>query len=118
MPWLCFDGSSLLDTDGRFRIEAVREAVAARLDLVPRFRQLLYVPPRRLGVPLWVDAANFELSDHIAELRLPAPGDETQLLVDQQDVTPLGLARQAIEMSGDQPPLDAALQRVLRGLKV
>ena len=29
------DGSSLLDTDGRFRIEAVREAVAGRLHLVP-----------------------------------------------------------------------------------
>jgi hypothetical protein len=75
------DGSSLLDTDGRFRIEAVREAVAARLHLVPRFRQLLYVPPRRLGGPLWVDAANFELSDHIAEFRLPRPGDEAQLLL-------------------------------------
>ena len=31
------DGSSLLDTDGRFRIEAIREAVAGRLHLVPRF---------------------------------------------------------------------------------
>ena len=74
------DGSSLLDADGRFRIEAVREAVAGRLHLVPRFRQLLYVPPRRLGGPLWVDAANFDLGDHIGELRLPAPGDEAQLL--------------------------------------
>ena len=74
------DGSSLLDADGRFRIEAVREAVAGRLHLVPRFRQLLYVPPRRLGGPLWVDAANFDLGDHVAELRLPAPGDEAQLL--------------------------------------
>ena len=70
------DGSSLLDTDGRFRIEAIREAVAGRLHLVPRLRQLLYVPPRRLGGPLWVDAANFDLGDHVAELRLPRPGDE------------------------------------------
>ena len=74
------DGSSLLGRDGRFRIEVVREAVAGRLHLVPRFRQLLHVPPRRLGGPLWVDAANFDLDDHIAELRLPAPGDEAQLL--------------------------------------
>jgi diacylglycerol O-acyltransferase / wax synthase len=74
------DGSSLLDPDGRFRIEAVREAVAGRLHLVPRFRQLLHVPPRRLGGPLWVDAANFDLDNHLAELRLPAPGDEAQLL--------------------------------------
>ena len=74
------DGSSLLDPDGRFRIEAVRQAVAGRLHLVPRFRQLVHVPPRRLGGPLWVDAANFDLDNHIAELRLPAPGDEAQLL--------------------------------------
>ena len=56
------DGSSLLDPDGRFRIEDVREAVAGRLHLVPRFRQLLYVPPRRLGGPLWVDAPAFDLT--------------------------------------------------------
>ena len=43
--------------------------------------------------------------------------DATGLLVDEQDVTPLGLARQAIEMSGEQAPLDGALQRVVRGLR-
>ncbi len=43
--------------------------------------------------------------------------DATGLLVDEQDVTPLGLARQAIDMSAEQPPLDAALQRVLRAMK-
>jgi hypothetical protein len=37
-----FDGvGPLLDLDGRFRIEAARQAVAARLHLVPRFRQVL-----------------------------------------------------------------------------
>lgn len=35
------DDSSLLDPDDRLRIEAVREAVAARLHLAPGFRQLL-----------------------------------------------------------------------------
>jgi WS/DGAT/MGAT family acyltransferase len=74
------DGSSLLDPGGRFRIEAVREAVAARLHVVPRFRQLLCVPPRRLGGPLWVDAATVDLADHVGVLPLPAPGDEAQLL--------------------------------------
>jgi diacylglycerol O-acyltransferase / wax synthase len=74
------DGGTLFDPDGRFRIEAVQEAVASRLHLVPRFRQLLYVPPRRLGGPLWVDAPAFDLTDHIAVLALPAPGDEAQLL--------------------------------------
>ncbi len=44
--------------------------------------------------------------------------DATQLLVDQQDVTPLGLAYQATELSGEEDPLDAALRRVLRVMKV
>ena len=44
--------------------------------------------------------------------------DETDLLVDQQDVTPMGLAYQAIELQTTQDPLDAALRRVLRAMKV
>ncbi len=36
------DGTSLLDGDGRVRIEAVRGHLEPRLHLVPRFRQLLY----------------------------------------------------------------------------
>jgi cell division protein FtsA len=44
--------------------------------------------------------------------------DATHLLVDQQDVTPLGLAHQAIELQTTEDPLDAALRRVLRAMKV
>ncbi len=47
------DGASLIDLDGRFRIEAARQAVEARLHLVPRFRQVLHMPRRGLGGPLW-----------------------------------------------------------------
>ena len=45
-------------------------------------------------------------------------GDATGLLVDQQDVTPLGLAYQAIELQTAEDPLAAALRRVLRAMKV
>ena len=44
--------------------------------------------------------------------------DATELLVDQQDVTPLGLAYQAIELHTSEDPLDATLRRVLRAMKV
>jgi cell division protein FtsA len=44
--------------------------------------------------------------------------DATELLVDQQDVTPLGLAYQAIELQTTEAPLDVALRRVLRAMKV
>ncbi len=44
--------------------------------------------------------------------------DATGLLVDQQDVTPMALAFQAVEAAQPQEPLDAALRRVLRGMRV
>jgi cell division protein FtsA len=44
--------------------------------------------------------------------------DATDLLVDQQDVTPLGLAYQAIELQTTEDALDVALRRVLRAMKV
>ena len=44
--------------------------------------------------------------------------DATGLLVDRQDVTPLGLAYQAIELQRNEDPLDIALRRVLRLMKM
>jgi WS/DGAT/MGAT family acyltransferase len=73
-------GSRLLDSDGRFRIEVVRAAIEGRLHLVRRFRQLLYMPRRGLGWPLWVDAPAFDVRDHVRVFPLPKPADEAQLL--------------------------------------
>ncbi len=50
--------------------------------------------------------------------QIAAIDDATDLLVDQQDVTPLGLAYQAIELQTSEDPLDATLRRVLRAMKV
>jgi len=44
--------------------------------------------------------------------------DATGLLIDEQDIPPMALAHQAIEMSAAEAPLDAALRRVLRQMKV
>jgi diacylglycerol O-acyltransferase / wax synthase len=74
------DGSGLLDSGGRLRIEQVRQAVGARLPLVPRFRQVLKVPRRELGGPLWVDATAFDVADHVRVTSVPAPADEAALL--------------------------------------
>jgi WS/DGAT/MGAT family acyltransferase len=74
------DGESLVNAEGRFLIEQVRAAIAARLHLVPRFRQLLYTPRRGLGSPLCVDAPAFDLRDHVRVRPLQMPADESQLL--------------------------------------
>jgi len=44
--------------------------------------------------------------------------DATQLLEDQQDVTPMGLAYQAIELGSSQNPLDASLRRVVKAMRI
>jgi WS/DGAT/MGAT family acyltransferase len=74
------DGTSLLDHDGRVRIEAVRRHLEPGLHLVPRFRQLLYRPRLGLGWPLWVDAPAFAIADHIRVHQVAPPGGQAQLL--------------------------------------
>lgn len=74
------DGAALLDSDGRVRVEAVRQHVGSRLHLVPRFRQLLYRPRRGLGWPLWVDAPSFDVADHIRVHSLDAAAAEHELI--------------------------------------
>jgi WS/DGAT/MGAT family acyltransferase len=75
------EGRNLLDPTGRFRIEAARSAIEARLHLIPRFRQLIYSPRRGLGGPVWVDAPHFDLSEHVRVLPLAAPAGEAELLL-------------------------------------
>jgi diacylglycerol O-acyltransferase len=81
------DGDSLLDDEGRIRVDAVRRHLEPRLHLVPRFRQLLYRPRRGLGWPLWVDAPCFNLADHIRVHPLATPADQAQLLHTCQELT-------------------------------
>src|SRR5215471_2005781 len=80
------DGTSLLDRDGRVRIDAVRAHLEPRLHLAPRFRQLLCRPRLGLGWPLWVDAPAFDLADHIRVRPVAAPGGQAQLLAACQDL--------------------------------
>jgi WS/DGAT/MGAT family acyltransferase len=75
------DGGRLLDAEGRLAIERVRDRIAERLQLVPRFRQLLYRPGFGLGWPLWVDAPSFDLAEHVRVRPLEVPADEAQLLL-------------------------------------
>lgn len=88
------DGTRLLDAARRVRIDMVREHLASRLHLVPRFRQVLYRPRRGLGWPVWVDAPSFDLGDHIRVHALATPGDEARLLQACQD-----LARRPLDPS-------------------
>ena len=85
---------------GGSRLPEVREAVAAEAF----WKRLPFSRPPEVVV--------------MAPDQIETIVDETKLLVDQQDVTPLGLAYQAIELQTTEDPLDAALRKVLRAMKV
>jgi diacylglycerol O-acyltransferase len=74
------DGGPLRDEAGCFRIDDVREAIRRRLHLVPRFRQVIHVPRRGLGRPLWVDAPTFDLAHHVRELPVDPPAGEAEII--------------------------------------
>ncbi len=85
---------------GGSRLPEVRSALASE-----RFwRRLPFSRPPEVSIMT---------PEHVDAIR-----DATKLLVDQQDVTPLGLAFQAMELQAEEDPLDAALRRVLRAMKV
>jgi diacylglycerol O-acyltransferase len=55
--------------------------VAARLHLVPRYRQRLAEVPFGQGRPKWVDDERFDLRFHVRATALPSPGTEYELQV-------------------------------------
>ena len=58
---------------------AVRDAIAGKLPLVPRYRQHVRFPPLELGRPVWVDDRHFNLDYHVRRTALPAPGGDEEL---------------------------------------
>jgi len=92
------DVAALAVLDGPVGVEDVREAVAARLDRAPRLRQVLRVPRRGLGRPLWVDAPDFRIADHVRVA--PSAADEAGLLavVESLRSRPFDLARPLWQM--------------------
>jgi WS/DGAT/MGAT family acyltransferase len=55
------------------------KAIEGRLPLIPRYRQKLRMVPFDLGPPVWVDDASFDLSWHIRNTALPAPGGPAEI---------------------------------------
>lgn len=75
-----FEGESFFSPEGRFRIGAVRDLVASRLERIPRFRKRVQPVPLDAGHPIWVDDHRFDITRHVRLTALPSPGDRGQLL--------------------------------------
>lgn len=72
------DGTTLLDPDGRVRIEIIRAHLEARLERVPSLRRKLMGTGPFEGRPLWIDDPGFRIENHVLVARLPAPGGDTR----------------------------------------
>lgn len=59
------DGGSLVEGTGRVRVDEARRAIACRLPMLPRFRQVVHVPRLGQGRRLWVDAPDVDLEWHV-----------------------------------------------------
>lgn len=73
-----FEAGPLEAPSGGIDIARVQALIAARLHLIPRYRQRLAWIPFH-NHPVWVDDEHFNLSYHIRHTSLPRPGDEPQL---------------------------------------
>jgi diacylglycerol O-acyltransferase / wax synthase len=85
---------------GQPDLDRLRDIVDRRLARVPRLRQVLYHPPPGLGPPVWVDARDFDIREHVRVRPVPEPGDEAALLraCADLDETPLDRSRPLWQM--------------------
>ena len=54
-------------------------SVESKLDLIPRYRQIVVTPPLDLGLPIWQDDPHFDIRRHIFRINLDSPGGEAEL---------------------------------------
>src|SRR5262249_42330359 len=55
------------------------KTIAARLHLLPRYRQKVVFPAFGLAHPTWEDDPDFDVRHHVEEMMLPAPADDRVL---------------------------------------
>ncbi len=75
---LIFEAAPLRVAGRGIDIDKIRDAIHARLHLIPRFRQKLAHTPYERH-PVWVDDDCFRLAYHVRHTALPHPGDERAL---------------------------------------
>jgi WS/DGAT/MGAT family acyltransferase len=59
--------------------EELTRLFAAKLPLVPRYRQVVRTMPLEILRPMWVDDEHFDIGHHLRRATVPAPGGKRQL---------------------------------------
>jgi diacylglycerol O-acyltransferase len=65
--------------DGAIPFDDFMATIASKLHLVPRYRQIVVMPPLDLGLPTWEDDPHFDIRRHVFRVTLDPPGGEAQL---------------------------------------
>jgi len=73
-----FEIGPLRTPEGGVDAQAIKDATAASLHRIPRYRQKLRTTPIE-GRPVWVDDPTFNIDYHVRHTSLPRPGTERQL---------------------------------------
>ena len=64
--------------EGRIEPDELKQVLADRLHLVPRYRQRAVFPPFSISHPLWIDDPDFDLDSHIDVLDMTKGGDRAE----------------------------------------
>jgi len=94
---LVFDPSTV---PGGYSFDRMKRSIEDRLPAAPVFRRRLVEVPFRLGHPVWVDDADFDIDYHVRLAAVPRPGGLRQLADLAGDITgrPLDRSRPLWEM--------------------
>lgn len=63
----------------RMSLDELRASIDQRLHVAPILKQKLMHTPMELERPYWVDDPDFDITRHVHQMRLPAPGNKEQL---------------------------------------
>lgn len=65
--------------DGAIPFDEFVATIASKLNLVPRYRQIVVMPPFNSGLPTWEDDPHFDIRRHVFRVTLDPPGGEAEL---------------------------------------
>lgn len=78
-PWLNASGASLTLLDQPVDMDRFRQQLGAAVAVMPKLHQRVVPGLGRLSTPAWAPDPEFDLSYHVREVELPAPGDDRAL---------------------------------------
>jgi diacylglycerol O-acyltransferase len=65
--------------DGPIPFDEFVASIVAKLHRVPRYQQVVVLPPLNIGLPTWEDDPHFDIRRHVFRAALKPPGGEAEL---------------------------------------